>query len=78
MLYIGKNDNGNSHLIFKLSTKQILITMKYQPIHVPEDLFELINGTDLFNNKIQVDYFGSDHFIFKFKRLIYKGFDIKH
>ena len=62
-LYIGPNDNGNSHLIFKLSTKQILITIKYQPIHVPKDLFEVINKTDSFNHKIQVNNFGSDHFI---------------
>ena len=39
-LNIGPHDNGNSHIIFKLSTKQILVTMKYQPIHAPEDLIK--------------------------------------
>ena len=33
--------------------------MKYQPIHVPEDL----NDTDLFNQKIQTNSFDIDHFI---------------
>ena len=64
MLYIiGPNDSGNGNLIFKLSTKHILVTTKYQPKHVPEDLIKAINETGLFNNKIQVNYFGSDHFI---------------
>ena len=34
-LYIGPNYNGNGHLIFKPSTNQILVVMKYQPIRVP-------------------------------------------
>ena len=38
-LYIRPNNNGNDHLIYKLSTKQIIITIKYQPIHLPEELF---------------------------------------
>ena len=37
--------------------------MKYQPMNVPEDLFEAINGTNSFNNKMQVDHFGRDQFI---------------
>ena len=27
-----------------------------------EDLIKAVNETDSFNNKIQVDHFGSDHF----------------
>ena len=62
-LYIVLNDNSNGNLIFKLSTKYILITIKYQLIHIPEDLFEAINETDSFNNKIQVNHFSSGYFI---------------
>ena len=62
-LYIRLNDHSNSHLIFKLSTKQILATINWQPIHAPGDLIEAINEEDLFNNKIQTNYFDSDHFI---------------
>ena len=63
ILYIGPNDSGNSHLIFKLSTKQILVTIKYQPIRVPENIIKAINETDSFNNKIQTNRFDSDNFI---------------
>ena len=68
VLYIGPNDNGNSHLIFKLSTNQILVTVKYQPIHVPEDLMEAINEIDSSNNKIKVNHFNSDHSIIQENR----------
>ena len=61
-LYIGPNDNGIGHSIFKLSTKQILITMKNQPVPVPEDLIKIINETDSFVSKIQINCFESDYF----------------
>ena len=59
-LYIGPNNNGNGCLIYKLSTDQILVTMKYQSVPVPEDLIEAINKVDLSNNKIQVDHVNSE------------------
>ena len=62
-LYIAPNDNGKGHLIFKLSTKMILATIKYQPIHAPEDLIETINEEDLFNNRIQTNHFNSENCI---------------
>ena len=62
-LYIGLNDNGIGHLIFKLSMKQILTTIKYQPVPVPENLFKTINGKDTFITKIQINQFDSDRFI---------------
>ena len=37
--------------------------MKYQPIYALEDLIEDISEVDLFNIKIQINYFDSDHFI---------------
>ena len=35
-LYIGSNDDGDGHLIYKISTDKILVTMKYQSVPVPE------------------------------------------
>ena len=62
-LYIGPNNNGNGPLIFKLSMKQILVTMKYYLIRVPGNLIKAINETYLFNNKIQTNHFYSDNFL---------------
>ena len=50
MLYVKPNDDGKSHLIYKLSMNQILVTMKYWSVPVPEDL----NSSD---NKIQINHF---------------------
>ena len=36
--------------------------MKYQTSPVPEDLIKVINKTDSFDNKIQVDHFSSYNF----------------
>ena len=62
-LYIEPNNNDIGHLMFKLSTKQILTTMKYQPVPVPENLFNTINETNSFTTKIQINQFDSDRFI---------------
>ena len=42
VLYIGPNDNSKDYLIYKLSMDQILVTIKYQSVPVPEDLIEAI------------------------------------
>ena len=42
-LYIIPNDIGNRHLIYKLSTGQILIMKDYQPVPVYNDLIEAMN-----------------------------------
>ena len=64
-LYIGPNDNGTSHLLFKLSTKQILTTLKYKPvlIPIPGNIIKAINEKDSFITKIQINHFDSDCFI---------------
>ena len=62
-LYIGPNNNSIGHLIFRLSTKHILITMKYEPIPLPNNLFKTISQKDSFTTKIQIDQFDSDRFI---------------
>ena len=62
-LYIGPKNNGISHFIFRISTKQIWITMKYKPVPVPENQFKTINEKDIFTTKIRIDWFDSDRFI---------------
>ena len=52
-LNIGLKDNGIGHLIFKLSTKQILTTIKYQPVPVSENLFKTINEMNSFTSMYQ-------------------------
>ena len=59
-LYIKPNDDGNGHLIYKLSMDQILVTTKYQSIPVPEDLIETMNKTNSSDNKIQINHFNSN------------------
>ena len=61
VLYIGPNDNSISHLIFKLLTKQILITMEYQTVPMLKDQIKAINEMDSCTNKIQSNHFDSDN-----------------
>ena len=63
ILYIRTNNNSIGHLIFRLSTKQILSTMKYKPVLVPENLFKSIHEIDMFITKIQFNQFDSDRFV---------------
>ena len=42
-LYIGPNNSGTGHLIFKLSTEQILITSRVKPVPMSKDLIKTIN-----------------------------------
>ena len=63
VLCIGPNNNVTGYLIFKLSTKQILTTMKYKsPVLMPEDLIEAINETDSFTTNIHINHFDNDHY----------------
>ena len=63
VLYIEPNAVNNGHLIYNLSTDQIVVTMKYQSVSVPKDLIELVNKTDSSNNKIQIDHFNIEQSI---------------
>ena len=62
-LYVRPNDDGNGHLIYRLSMDQILVTKEYQSVPVPEDLIEAINETGSSNNKVQVNHIDSYHSI---------------
>ena len=56
-LYIKPNDISNGHLIYRISTDQILVRKEYQSVPVSDDLIEAINKTNLYDNKIQVTHF---------------------
>ena len=43
-LYIGPNDSGTGHQIFKLATKQLVTTPKCKPKPMPEDAVEVVNN----------------------------------
>ena len=62
-LYSKPNDIGNGHLIYRLSTDQILVTEEYQSVHVPEDLIEAISKTNSSDNKIQVIHINNNQAI---------------
>ena len=40
-----------------------MVTKEYQPVHVPEDLIEVISETNSSDNKIQAIYFNNDQAI---------------
>ena len=61
-LYIRPNDIGNTHLIYRLSTDQILITKDYQSVPLSDDLIEATNVTNSYDNKIQVMHLKDDHY----------------
>ena len=42
-LYIGPNDGGTSHSVFKLSTKQIIITPRCKPVPMPGNVIDAVN-----------------------------------
>ena len=45
-LYIGPNDSGNGHTVFKLATKQLVTTPKCKPKPMAEDVVEIVNNVD--------------------------------
>ena len=42
-LYIGPNDSGTGHIVFKLATKQLVSTPKYNPKPMAEDVVKVVN-----------------------------------
>ena len=42
-LYIGLNYGGTGHSVFKLSIKNMIITPRYKPIPMPDDVIEVVN-----------------------------------
>ena len=42
-LYIGPNDGGTGHSVFKLSSKKMIITPRCKPIPMPDNVIEVVN-----------------------------------
>ena len=51
----------SDHLIYRLSTDQILVTEDYQSVPLPEVLIEAISETYSYDNKFQVNNLGMNH-----------------
>ena len=43
-LYIGPNDGGTGHQVFKLSNKRMITTPKCRPVPIPDDVIEIVNN----------------------------------
>ena len=54
-LYVKLNEKGNEHLIYRLSTDQIVVTKDHQIVPIPEDLVDTICESDSYENKSQVN-----------------------
>ena len=42
-LYIGPNDGGTGHKVFKLGTKKMITTPKCKPVPMPDDVIKVVN-----------------------------------
>ena len=42
-LYIGPNDSGTGHIVFKLGTKQLVTTPKCKPKPMAKDVVKVVN-----------------------------------
>ena len=62
-MYVKPNENGNSYLIYRPSTDQIVVIKDYRTVPVPEDLVDTICKTDPYDNKSKVDDFDMIHSI---------------
>ena len=45
-----------------ITVLQILTTLKYKPVPMPENLIEVINEMDSFTTIIQINHFDNDHY----------------
>ena len=43
-LYIGPNDDGTGHQVFKMSTRRMVTTPKCKPISMPDDVIQVVNN----------------------------------
>ena len=42
-LYIGPNDSGTGHKVFKLLSKRLVTTPKCKPVPMPNDVIQVVN-----------------------------------
>ena len=52
-LYVKPNEDNNGHLIYRLSTDQIVVTKDYRTVLVVEDLVDTTSKTDPYDKKSQ-------------------------
>ena len=43
VLYIGPNDGGTGHSVFKIGTKSMIVKPRCKSIPMPDNVFQLIN-----------------------------------
>ena len=43
-LYIGPNDSGTGHQVFKMSTRRMVTTPKCKPIPMPDNVIQVVNN----------------------------------
>ena len=41
--YIEPNDGGTGHSVFKLSTKKMIITLRCEPVPMPDNVINVVN-----------------------------------
>ena len=55
-MYIGPNDSGTGHQVFKLATKKLVTTPKCKPVPMPDNVIKVVNvmgKQDKMKNRIQ-------------------------
>ena len=60
-LYIEPNDGGTGHSVFKLSTKQIIITLRCKPVPMPDNVIEVMNKMGIDEEMPDRIHFSSIH-----------------
>ena len=60
-LYIGPNDEGTGHSVFKLSTKAMIVTPRCKPIPMPDDVIAVVNQMEVDDGPPEVIVFCNIH-----------------
>ena len=66
-LYIGPNDGGTGHSVFKLSTKATIIIPRCKPIPMPDNVIELVNQIGEDNGSLEGIVFCNIHKVLLWK-----------
>ena len=63
-LFMGPNDSGNGHQVFKLLLKQLVTTPKWKPVPIPDNVTQVVNDMeeqDVGGKPIHLSQIGSLH-----------------
>ena len=58
-LYIGPNDNGTGHWVFKLKTKEKILVPRVIPIPMPESIIKVVNEMGAKEGEVEGIQFGN-------------------